>query len=273
LATNTSQSTVWFGGFGPYGPDYFNAHPSNIRLRLPGQIDDPIWRDSTIETPLYYNVHRWYEPTTGRYTVSDPLHRALMEEFIYAYAESRPTFYIDPLGLAAGILCRRCQGSGGSMSCSISEDEGPPGISFPVNVGTNADSITPGDPYGTFGPLPSGCYDLPNAYSPKFGRPLPSPTNTGVAGVVTTGAGTRRDGIRVHRGTRSEGCITTGSGSPGASREAGLVALVNEHQATGGTRICILDVDCVCETCPLSKTPGRASVPRSIPAIRFSGGQ
>lgn len=57
----------------------------------------------------YYNLHRWYEPATGRYIAPDPL-RSVLGEYgdsvlmlvpglEYAYAADNPLLYIDPLGL------------------------------------------------------------------------------------------------------------------------------------------------------------------------------
>lgn len=98
LATNTSGAAIWSGGFEPFGQDYANAHNAQIRVRLPGQIEDPLWRDSTLETSLYYNVHRWYESGTGRYTRPDRLGRR-GDLHPYAYVRSNPLTGKDPFGL------------------------------------------------------------------------------------------------------------------------------------------------------------------------------
>ncbi|MEV6066814.1 DUF6531 domain-containing protein [Nocardia sp. NPDC052001] len=59
-------------------------------LRFPGQIHDP-------ETGLHYNLHRVYDPATGRYLTSDPLGLAPSPNpNIYPH---NPTGWIDPLGL------------------------------------------------------------------------------------------------------------------------------------------------------------------------------
>jgi len=53
-----------------------------------------------------YNVHRWYQPTTGRYTRPDPLALNNTRENVYVYARGNPLLYTDPLGLLAEICCR-----------------------------------------------------------------------------------------------------------------------------------------------------------------------
>ena len=61
-------------------------------LRFPGQYADP-------ETGLHYNFHRHYDPTTGRYTSSDPI--GLSGGFNPHNYVRRPDTQTDPLGLSA----------------------------------------------------------------------------------------------------------------------------------------------------------------------------
>ncbi|WP_079167015.1 DUF6531 domain-containing protein, partial [Streptomyces oceani] len=68
-------------------------------LRFPGQYHDP-------ETGLHYNLHRYYDATTARYTTPDPLGLAPSPNH-YAYV-GNPHTWTDPLGLAPG-----CQDKGG----------------------------------------------------------------------------------------------------------------------------------------------------------------
>ncbi|WP_437670266.1 RHS repeat-associated core domain-containing protein [Sorangium sp. So ce131] len=52
------------------------------------------------ETGLFYNRHRYYDPEAGRYISADPV--GLISGFnAFAYAESQPTRFVDPLGLMA----------------------------------------------------------------------------------------------------------------------------------------------------------------------------
>lgn len=70
-------------------------------LRFPGQYHDA-------ETGLHYNVHRYYDPDTGRYLSHDPLGLDPSPDSL-AYVVN-PTAWIDPLGLMA---CTLAGGTGG----------------------------------------------------------------------------------------------------------------------------------------------------------------
>lgn len=64
---------------------------SNNEIRFSGQYHDR-------ETGLYYNWHRYYKPTLGRYYQADPLSKKdQIEEF--SYASSNPINNSNPLGL------------------------------------------------------------------------------------------------------------------------------------------------------------------------------
>lgn len=125
LAASSTSS----GGFEPFGEDWSNARSFGLNLRLPGQWDDPYWhRDPDakyVGADLYYNVHRWYEPGTGRYVSADPL-GLLAGVQLFAYVGDRPTAAVDPLGLAgcdwdSGFL--GCRGPGGSCCVAACIDD------------------------------------------------------------------------------------------------------------------------------------------------------
>jgi RHS repeat-associated protein len=59
-------------------------------LRFPGQYHD-------VETGLFYNLNRYYNPDTGRYVTADPLGLAPSPN-PHSYVPN-PTTQIDPLGL------------------------------------------------------------------------------------------------------------------------------------------------------------------------------
>ncbi len=78
LATDSTAALVWQRGFEPFGRDWQagtgnGALENGLFARFPGQWEDLVWQDASLGIPLYYNVHRWYEHGTGRYTRSDPL--------------------------------------------------------------------------------------------------------------------------------------------------------------------------------------------------------
>ena len=84
-------------------------------LRFPGQYYDK-------ETGLHYNWHRYYDPTIGRYIISDPtgLDGGMNT---YAYVDSNPLMYIDPLGLAS-ISFDLYWGKGGGITIGYNEKTG-----------------------------------------------------------------------------------------------------------------------------------------------------
>ena len=102
MATDTTGTTRWSGGFEPFGRDYqagttSGALENGVFLRLPGQWDDKSWDGVTGSSEYYYNVHRWYESGTGRYSRPDPIVR-LKPTFHYLYPVN-PLAGVDPTGL------------------------------------------------------------------------------------------------------------------------------------------------------------------------------
>ncbi|MCP4359955.1 MAG: RHS repeat-associated core domain-containing protein, partial [Chloroflexi bacterium] len=63
------------------------------------------------ETGLYYNLHRYYDPTIGRYTQTDPAGDGLNP---YLYAAANPVNAIDPNG-----LCALRMGGGAQIAAGI----------------------------------------------------------------------------------------------------------------------------------------------------------
>jgi RHS repeat-associated protein len=100
--TDATKKVVWSWSSEAYGKNAPANDPDNDRvqnkldLRFPGQIADA-------ETGFYYNMNRYYDPVTGRYTQSDPigLDGGLNT---YGYVGGNPISYIDPDGLQAQVL-------------------------------------------------------------------------------------------------------------------------------------------------------------------------
>ncbi len=112
FALNQAGAEFWKGGLEPFGRDWQEGTANDmltkgIFLRLPGQWDDSYFDKTTIGADIYYNVHRWFEPQTGRYTRTDPLVlRPDPESNAFLYANANPLRFLDPLGLAAEVCCR-----------------------------------------------------------------------------------------------------------------------------------------------------------------------
>jgi RHS repeat-associated protein len=116
FAMNSAGSSSWIGGFEPFGRDWQegtsnDALAKGIGLRLLGQWDDAIFENSTLGAEQYYNLNRWYESPTSRYSGPDPISASLNQ---YAYVDGRPMYLVDPMGLLA--LDPSCQGFGDSGS-------------------------------------------------------------------------------------------------------------------------------------------------------------
>jgi RHS repeat-associated protein len=105
--TSGSGSSDWSAHYGAWGTTQdpaslrviANASSMNARghqpLRFPGQYFDS-------ETGLHYNMHRYYDPDTGRFAMHDPIGlRGGIN--LYRYT-SNPNRWIDPLGLQPGKL-------------------------------------------------------------------------------------------------------------------------------------------------------------------------
>jgi RHS repeat-associated protein len=72
----------------------------------------------------YYNVHRWLDTQTGRYTRSDPAGATELDPHLYTYVNSNTLRFIDPLGLrrwpfGAGRFCRDTLGFSPSESSAV----------------------------------------------------------------------------------------------------------------------------------------------------------
>ena len=126
LATNAAGAEVWEGGFEPFGADFADAEGAGVFLRFPGQWDDVEWRGAG----QTYNVHRWYQNGTGRYSRADPLGLA-GDAHPYNYANASPIVLVDPSGEKSRVCCTPI--AGGLLAffrhCFIQVQDDPSGTS------------------------------------------------------------------------------------------------------------------------------------------------
>ena len=104
LATDAAGATVWQGGFEPFGADWNGAQSAGVFLRFPGQWVDPAWENPKLKSGLHYNLRRWYETGTGRYSQPDPS-GPRGDRNLYLYANANPLLWIDPDGLKSRVCC------------------------------------------------------------------------------------------------------------------------------------------------------------------------
>ncbi|MEU9331840.1 DUF6531 domain-containing protein [Streptomyces sp. NPDC048290] len=113
-----NRSTIW--GLTAWNRDATAYTP----LRFPGQYADP-------ETGLHYNVHRHYDPATGRYLSSDPLGLAPAPN--PATYVTNPATWMDPEGLIAKGCTERGGWYGGMLPANVRAD----GTAFPQPMEVN----------------------------------------------------------------------------------------------------------------------------------------
>jgi RHS repeat-associated protein len=92
LVTNSTKALQWRWGYSAFvdtAPVSINA--TTLNLRYPGQYYDA-------ESMLHYNINRYYDSVTGRYTQSDLI--GLKGGInTYGYVGGNPIGYVDPTGL------------------------------------------------------------------------------------------------------------------------------------------------------------------------------
>jgi RHS repeat-associated protein len=90
--TDKQGQIVWAAKYDPWGniEEEFDPFDMHQDIRLPGQHHDR-------ETGLYYNRHRYYDPTIGAYINQDPI--KLLAGVNYYRYPTNPLEGIDPLGL------------------------------------------------------------------------------------------------------------------------------------------------------------------------------
>ena len=96
IVVDQSGAKRWRWLAEPFGMTAPEINPDGLggfmqNLRFPGQYADQ-------ESGLWYNYARYYSPSDGRYRQSDPIGLAAGVN-TYAYVDSAPTQFVDPLGL------------------------------------------------------------------------------------------------------------------------------------------------------------------------------
>jgi RHS repeat-associated protein len=119
IATDAGGAQVWpswkvpnsptAGGLEPFGGMFAFAQGTEVFLRFAGQWEDGAWWTSARSASVYYNVNRWFDSHTGRYSQRDPLGRR-GDYNVFAYAYDNPLNLIDPLGLKVCRCDRRLSG-------------------------------------------------------------------------------------------------------------------------------------------------------------------
>ena len=97
--TDEKQNIVWAARLDPWGNVQEEFNPDNIEqsIRLPGQHQDK-------DTGLYYNRHRYYDPSIGAYVNQDPI--GLMGGANHYGYPNNPNDWIDPTGLRGAASAR-----------------------------------------------------------------------------------------------------------------------------------------------------------------------
>jgi RHS repeat-associated protein len=142
--TDSTNAIVWRARLAAFNHSVTLDQIGGYPLGFPGQ-----YRDT--ETGFAYNIHRDYDPATGRYLQSDPigLNGGINT---YAYVGGNPVMFVDPLGLRTKCECMgngrakidinlKFKGSGATsatiaaMRSSIEDRWSAPGFEVTTSIG------------------------------------------------------------------------------------------------------------------------------------------
>ena len=113
VLTDKNGKKVWTAQYDPFGKATVNEDPDNdgnsvtLNIRFPGQYED-------VETGLYQNGFRTYDPSTGRYLTSDPI-GLIGGNNTYLYVNANPLRFVDYLGLCK-CIAKGVNGIGDKLS-------------------------------------------------------------------------------------------------------------------------------------------------------------
>jgi RHS repeat-associated protein len=126
LQTDSAGAVFWRAEYEPFGSVFaLRTADQHQPLRFPGQEAEQFNLGSNGLTDRSYNIFRWYRPSWGRYTQSDPIGllsegpvgigrprvgqpKLLYIQNLYGYAAENPLSLRDPAGLSCSPTCPDC---------------------------------------------------------------------------------------------------------------------------------------------------------------------